>query len=109
MRYRYPVAWSGCAGQIVPGSENENQVKFMVDRLFRVLVFFALLVAGTDVQAEVGNGPSRFLCFPFDSSSAGKYAYLADGIHSMLASRLAAKSGIQLVDYIGREAELKSL
>ena len=81
----------------------------MVDRLFRVLVFFALLVAGTDVQAEVGNGPSRFLCFPFDSSSAGKYAYLADGIHSMLASRLAAKSGIQLVDYIGREAELKSL
>ncbi len=81
----------------------------MVNRLFGILVFLAVLVAGSVVHGEVGKGPFRFLCFPFDSSSAGKYVYLADGIHSMLASRLAAKSGIQLVDYVGREAELKSL
>jgi TolB-like protein len=81
----------------------------MVNRLFGVFVFMVVLMSGTVAFGVEGSGASRFLFFPFDSSSAGKYAYLAQGIHSMLASRLAAKSGIQLVDYVGREAEMKSL
>lgn len=89
--------------------QNDTQVKRMVNRLFWVCVCIAVMMGGSVAYGETGNGTSRFLFFPFDGSAAGKYAYLAQGIHSMLASRLAAKSGIQLVDYVGHEAELKAL
>jgi hypothetical protein len=39
----------------------------------------------------------------------GKYAYLVDGIRSMLASRLSARAGVQLVDYNLRESEIKKM
>ncbi len=90
-------------------NSKEKQVKRMFNRLFAVFTFIAVMVGGSVAYGEAGNGTSRFLFFPFDSSAAGKYAYLAEGIHSMLASRLAAKSGVQLVDYVGHEAELKGL
>lgn len=89
--------------------QNDTQVKRMVNRLFWVCVCIAVMMGGSVAYGEAGNGTARFLLFPFDGSAAGKYAYLAQGIHSMLASRLAAKSGIQLVDYVGHEAELKAL
>lgn len=62
--------------------------------------------AGQSVKA---GQTSRFLLLPFDGSSAGKYAYLTDGLRTMLASRLVAKDNVQLVDYAMQEAELKKL
>lgn len=45
----------------------------------------------------------------FDVKSAGKYAHLRDGLQSMLASRLSAKEGVELLDYRISERELADL
>jgi len=68
-----------------------------------------IIGGGSTALGAEGIEPSRFLFFPFDSSSAGKYTYLADGVHSMLASRLAAKSGVKLVDSSVHDMDLKQL
>lgn len=89
--------------------EQRKQVICMLNRFLGIMVCLLILGGGSTVQGVEGDEPSRFLFLPFDSSSAGKYAYLADGVHSMLASRLAAKGGVKLVDSSVHETDLKLL
>lgn len=82
----------------------------MLNRLLGIVVCMLILIGGGSAAlGEERVGISRFLFLPFDSSAAGKYAYLANGVHSMLASRLAAKSGVKLVDSSVHETDLKQL
>ena len=81
----------------------------MVKSGFLVLTLLLLMVGNAVAQNDAEGRTSRFLFLPFDSSSAGKYTYLADGVRTMLASRLAAKAGVQLVDYAMQESEVKKL
>ncbi len=76
---------------------------------FLVLTLLLITMGSAVAQNEREGQASRFLFLPFDSSSAGKYTYLADGVRTMLASRLAAKNGVQLVDYAMQESEVKKL
>lgn len=73
------------------------------------LVFFGMTMGSALAQNDGKTSGSRILLLPFDGSSAGKYTYLVDGIRNMLASRLAAKPGVQLVDYAMQEAEIKKM
>lgn len=81
----------------------------MLNRFLGIMVCMLIIGGGSTAFGAEGIEPSRFLFFPFDSSSAGKYAYLADGVHSMLASRLAAKSGVKLVEPSVHDMDLKQL
>jgi hypothetical protein len=76
---------------------------------FLVLTLLLIMIGNAVAQTDAEGRTSRFLFLPFDSSSAGKYTYLADGVRTMLASRLAAKDGVQLVDYAMQESEVKKL
>ena len=76
---------------------------------FLVLALLWIMIGNAVAQNVEEGRTSRFLFLPFDSSSAGKYTYLADGVRNMLASRLAAKEGVQLVDYAMQESEVKKL
>ena len=81
----------------------------MLNRFLAIMVCMLILCGGSAALGEEGAGASRFLFLPFDSGSAGKFAYLADGVHSMLASRLAAKSGVKVVDASVHASDLKQL
>ncbi len=75
-----------------------------------MLVFLCFLMFGsTAVYGKDANGKYRIVFSAFDSSSAGKYAYLSNGIQSMLISRLAAKDGVLVLDRTFSEKELISL
>jgi len=90
--------------------EQREQVMCMLNNKFLgILVWVLILCGGSAALGNEGAGASRFLFLPFDGSAAGKYAYLADGVHSMLASRLAAKSGVKLVDSSVHAMDLKQL
>jgi len=82
----------------------------MLNRLLGIVVCMLILIGGGSAAlGEERVGLSRFLFLPFDNSSAGRYTYLANGVHSMLATRLAAKSGVKLVDSSIHEIDLKQL
>ncbi len=81
----------------------------MVKSGFLVLTLLLIMIGNAVAQNVKEGRTSRFLFLPFDSSSAGKFTYLADGVRNMLASRLAAKEGVQLVDYAMQESEVKKL
>lgn len=81
----------------------------MLRKFFFVPVVLIVLLGTAAAQSDRAEQTSRFLLLPFDGSSAGKYAYLTDGLRSMLASRLVAKDDVQLVDYAIQETELKKL
>lgn len=75
-----------------------------------VLVFLlSFLLGGQAAMSQESKEKHRLLFFPFDVSSAGNYAYLRDGIQSMLVSRLAAKDNIEVVDRAVGEKELERL
>ncbi len=61
------------------------------------------------VSGKDGNETYRIVFSTFDSSSAGKSAYLRDSIQNMLASRLAAKDRVVVLDRTLSDKELKSL
>jgi len=81
----------------------------MLSRIVVVLVFLFMTIESGFAQSGGESQGSRLLFLPFDGSSAGKYAYLVDGIRNMLATRLASKNGVQLVDYTMQEAEIKKI
>lgn len=81
----------------------------MLKRLFFIPLLLLIFLGTAAGQSDTAGQASRFLLLPFAGSSAGKYAYLTDGIRTMLASRLVAKDNVQLVDYAMQEAELKKL
>ncbi len=81
----------------------------MLKRILAVLAIWALTMGSAFAQSDGKAHGVRVLILPFDGSSAGEYAYLVDGIGNMLASRLAAKEGVHLVDYSLQEAEIKKM
>lgn len=81
----------------------------MLSRLLFALVFLGMTMGSAFAQSDGKAPASRVLFLPFDGSAAGKYTYLVDGIRTMLASRLSAKSGVQLVDYSLQESEIQKM
>ncbi len=74
------------------------------------IVCFCCLVFGPAMVFGKGDNETYRIVFStFDSSSAGKSAYLRDGIQNMLASRLAAKDRVVVLDRTLSDKELKSL
>ncbi|MFH0783252.1 MAG: VCBS repeat-containing protein [Pseudomonadota bacterium] len=75
-----------------------------------LLVFLCFFVFGSaEVYGKDGNEKYRLVFSAFDISSAGNYAYLCDGIRSMLISRLATREQVSVVDRTFSEKELVSL
>lgn len=75
-----------------------------------VLVFLCFfMLSSAVVYGKDGNEKYRLVFSTFDISSAGNYAYLRDGIKSMLASRLAAMDRVMVLDRTLSEKELISL
>lgn len=75
-----------------------------------MLVFLCFFMFGsTAVFGKDTNDKYRIVFSTFDISSAGNYAYLRDGIQSMLASRLASKDKVLVLDRTFSEKELMSL
>ena len=75
-----------------------------------VLVFLCFFMfCSAMVYAKDGNDKYRLVFATFDTSSAGNYAYLRDGIKSMLASRLAAMDQVTVLDRTYSEKEMISL
>ncbi len=75
-----------------------------------VLVFLSFfMLSSVVVYGKDGNSKHRLVFSTFDISSAGNYAYLRDGIKSMLASRLAAMDRVVVLDRAFSEKELISL
>jgi len=75
-----------------------------------LLIFLGCLIClnGT-VYGQEANESQKVILSTFDVSSAGKYAYLRDGISSMLASRLAGLSGVELLDQKVSDEEFSRL
>jgi curli biogenesis system outer membrane secretion channel CsgG len=76
------------------------------------LVYFFLcffMLCSTMVHGKDSDEKLKFAFSTFDVSSAGSYAYLRDGIQSMLVSRLATKERIIVLDRTFSEKELFAL
>ncbi len=79
-------------------------------RSFTAVFVFFMMITGTGVvKAEVDTEVSRVMVLPFDGTSSGNFSYLTDSIRAMVASRLAAKQGVVVVDYSGGAEGLKML
>ncbi len=75
-----------------------------------LLVFLCFFMFGSaEVYGKDGNEKCRLVFSVFDASSAGNYAYLRDGVQSMLVSRLASREPLTIVDRAFSEKELVSL
>lgn len=71
------------------------------------LLLFCTTIGATSVCAQ--QQPSRVLFLPFDVSEAGEYSYLKDSFSQMLATRLAAREGIVLVDNGQQDVNMRTL
>ena len=65
----------------------------MLNRILLGLVILGMTVGSVFAQSDGKSQGARVLILPFDGSSAGKYAYLVDGIGNMLATRLGRQRG----------------
>ncbi len=75
-----------------------------------VLVFLCFfMLCSAAVYGKGGNDKYRLVFSTFDISSAGNYAYLRDGIQSMLVSRLSVGDRVAVLDRNFSEKELNSL
>lgn len=75
-----------------------------------VWVFLCLFMLNSGVvYGKDSEEKYRVIFSTFDTNSAGHYAYLRDGIKSMLASRLAAMDRVIVLDRTLSEKELNSL
>ena len=75
--------------------------------LLTFLFFFIWLNGAVYGQNDISS--QKIVISAFDVSSAGEYAYLRDGVMSMLVSRLSAKEGVEFLDYKIDEKELTRL
>ncbi len=76
------------------------------------IVWFFLcfcMFGSTGAYGKDANEQYKIVFSAFDISSAGNYAYLSNGIQSMLASRLAAKERVLVLDRTFSEKELTSM
>jgi TolB-like protein len=83
--------------------------EFMLRSLTAVIVFFMMITGIVSVKAEETSDVSRVMVLPFDGTSSGNFSYLTDSIRAMVSSRLAAKQGVEVVDYSGGAEGLKML
>ena len=75
-----------------------------------VVILLCFLLGNSVVVCGQENKENYRLVFStFDVSSAGNYAYLRDGIQSMLVSRLAAKGRFEVLDRTISDKELSAL
>ena len=75
--------------------------------LFTLLCFFTWLNGAVYGQDE--TTPQKVVFSTFDVDAAGKYSYLRDGVQSMLASRMSAQDGVELLDHKVTVKELSDL
>ena len=68
--------------------------------------FFFFTCLNGVVYSQNDTSSQKIVISTFDVGSAGKYAYLRDGLQSMLASRLSSNKGVELLDYKINEDEL---
>ena len=74
------------------------------------LIFFSCFICFSgSVYGLDDTSQQKIVISNFDVKSAGKYAHLRDGLQGMLASRLSAKDGVELLDYKISERELADL
>ncbi len=71
------------------------------------ICFFML--CSTVTHGKEGNEKFKLVFSTFDVSSAGNYAYLRNGIQSILVSRLATREQIEVLDRTFTEKELLAL
>jgi len=75
-----------------------------------LLLFFCCLLSGAAVaNAAESTQRYRIVFSTFDVASAGEYSYLRDGLQSMLASRLAARDRVDVLDHSLSEKELRRI
>ncbi|MBW1634905.1 MAG: VCBS repeat-containing protein [Deltaproteobacteria bacterium] len=65
---------------------------------FSLIFLSCLMCFNSTVYGLESGTPQKVILSTFDVSSGGRYAYLRDGISSMLASRLSAMDGVELLD-----------
>ncbi len=71
--------------------------KILATLLLGVMIFTATWQH--EASATTQKKQTRILILPFTGTSAGDFGYLTETIRAMIASRLAAKDGIEIVDY----------
>jgi len=76
--------------------------------VFIVMCLLCISAAG-GVGAENPESSYRVLMTPFDVTSAADYAYLQDSVQTMVASRLANRDRVTIVDQSVSKKELASL
>lgn len=81
---------------------------FMRNKVVVILLCF-LLGNSAVVCGQENKENYRLVFSTFDASSAGNYAYLRDGIQSMMVSRLAAKGRFEVLDRVISDKELSAL
>ncbi len=88
----------------------------MLSRVVSLIVLVLLscgstlaVAAGPEADSGGGQAVARVMILPFDGTAAGNFAYLTDSVRSMVSSRLAAKNGVEIVDYALKAQEIKKL
>lgn len=77
----------------------------------RLVLFILLFMIGGVATSFAEQAKERYkvVFSAFDMSNAGQFAYLRDSIQGMLASRLASKDRVELVDRTFSKDELETL
>lgn len=74
------------------------------------VIFFAASVSGEESKESLkADKQYRIVFSTFDRSSAGKYSELRDSVQTMLASRLAAIDGVDVLDKTFTDKELSAI
>ncbi|SHO52493.1 FG-GAP repeat domain-containing protein [Desulfopila aestuarii] len=81
----------------------------MLSRIAAVIVLCLMITGVVPAIAAEKAELSRVMVLPFDGSSAGDFQYLTDSVRTMIASRLAAKQNIEVVEYALSATDLAAL
>lgn len=81
----------------------------MLSRIGAVIVFCLMITGAPPMVTEVHAEVSRVMVLPFDGAAGGDFKYLTDSVRAMISSRLAAKPGVEVVDYTLTAEELSAV
>lgn len=81
----------------------------MLSRIGAVILFCLMITGSSPMASEVHADVSRVMVLPFDGAAGGDFKYLTDSVRTMISSRLAAKPGVEVVDYTLTAEELSAL
>ncbi|MFV0439185.1 MAG: FG-GAP-like repeat-containing protein [Desulfopila sp.] len=81
----------------------------MLRKIVATLLCCLVAAAVAVAAAAESQKASRVMVLPFDGADAGQFGYLTDSIRTMLATRLAAKQGVTVVDYALSPSEVAAL